>query len=220
MKVIGFSSGTVGRPGNVDRMVRVILEKSGHQPEFVKLTDLVFSGCKGCSWLCAGPQVCQLEDDLKPYYQKIKEADALVVGCAVHGGNPDAMILSFLERFYGYRHVVSTLQNKPVIGVVCGYRRTEAAAEQLRGKLRNQNLLALVEYQSSSPPCLRCGRHRECRLGALYRMCGEAVRTMTITDESFHQWEDDPDVVMAIEEAAAKLKSILDQSESDKIIAA
>ena len=48
MKVIGFSAGSVGREGNVDRMVKAILDKSGHDAEFVKLTDLNFSGCKGC----------------------------------------------------------------------------------------------------------------------------------------------------------------------------
>ncbi len=30
MKVIGFSAGSVGREGNVDRMVKAILQKSGH----------------------------------------------------------------------------------------------------------------------------------------------------------------------------------------------
>ena len=38
MKVIGFSAGSVGREGNVDRMVKAVLEKSGHEYEFVKLT--------------------------------------------------------------------------------------------------------------------------------------------------------------------------------------
>ena len=37
-----------------------------------------YSGCKGCVHLCAKPQVCLLEDDLLPYYQKIKKADAVV----------------------------------------------------------------------------------------------------------------------------------------------
>ena len=63
MKVIGFSAGSVGREGNVDRMVKAILDKSHHDVEFVKLTDLTFSGCKGCVQLCASPQVCKLEDD-------------------------------------------------------------------------------------------------------------------------------------------------------------
>jgi multimeric flavodoxin WrbA len=83
MRVIGFSSGVVYREGNVDRMVKAILEKSGHEHEFVKLTNLTYSPCKGCVELCAEPQVCQLEDDLYPYYHKIKEADAVVVGSPV-----------------------------------------------------------------------------------------------------------------------------------------
>ena len=70
MKVIGFSAGSVGRDGNIDRMVKAILDKSGHDVEFVKLTDLSFSGCKGCVQLCARPQICTLADDAQPYYEK------------------------------------------------------------------------------------------------------------------------------------------------------
>ena len=208
MKVIGFSSGTVGRLGNVDRMVKEIMEKSGHEYEFIKLTDLVYSGCKGCSWLCAKPQVCMLEDDLFPYYQKIKQADAVVIGSAVHGGGVSADTLAFLERFYGYNHVTRTIRNKPFIGVVCGYRTTEAAAEQLRRKLARFKLLYTVEYRSSMPPCVRCGRHRECSIGGLYRMLGESTHCMDITPELFHRWEDDPEAKTAVEVAGAKLQAI------------
>ena len=63
MNVIGFSAGCVGRDGNIDRMVKAILDKSGHEVEFVKLADLSYSGCKGCVQLCARPQVCMLADD-------------------------------------------------------------------------------------------------------------------------------------------------------------
>jgi multimeric flavodoxin WrbA len=62
MKVIGFSSGAIGWDSNVDRMVKAIMEKSGYESEFVKLTDLNYSACKSCSWLCAKPQKCMLED--------------------------------------------------------------------------------------------------------------------------------------------------------------
>lgn len=105
MNVIGFSSGGVGRESNADRMVRAILEKSGHDTEFVKLTELNYSGCKGCVQLCAGPQVCRLEDDLLPYYQKLKEADAVVLGSPIYFGTINATMLAFVERFFGYRHV-------------------------------------------------------------------------------------------------------------------
>jgi len=84
VKIIGFSAGSTGREGNVDRMVKAVLEKSGHEFEFVKLTDMNFSGCKGCVQLCANPQVCKLEDDALPYYQKVKDADAVVIGTPVY----------------------------------------------------------------------------------------------------------------------------------------
>ena len=52
MKVIGFSSGSVGREGNVDRMVQSILEKSGHETEYIKQSPVhdkcnysLFSSC-------------------------------------------------------------------------------------------------------------------------------------------------------------------------------
>ena len=208
MKIIGFSSGTVGRLGNADRMVKEIMEESGHEYEFVKLTDLVFSGCKGCSWLCSKPQICTLEDNLLPYYQKIKQADAVVVGSTVHGGGITADTLAFLERFYGYNHVERTIQNKPFIGVVCGYRTTETAAKQLSRTLGRYQLLDMVEYQSSTPPCFRCGRHQECNIGGLYRMLGEASHSINITPEVFHKWEDDPEAKAAVEVAAAKLKNL------------
>ncbi len=62
MKIIGFSAGVIGHKTNVDRMVKAIMEETGHETEFVKLTDLDFSTCKGCVQLCATPGVCRLED--------------------------------------------------------------------------------------------------------------------------------------------------------------
>lgn len=86
MSIIGFSSGGTGRQSNADRLVQAILDESGHTTEFVKLTDLDYSACRGCAWLCAGPQVCMLDDDLLPYYQKLREADAVVLGTSVYFG--------------------------------------------------------------------------------------------------------------------------------------
>ena len=98
MKDIGFSAGSVGRDGNVDRMVKAIVDKSGGEGEFVKLADLNYSGCRGCVQLCARPRVCMMEDDATEYYQKIKEADAVVVGTPVFFDTAAAMMWAFLSR--------------------------------------------------------------------------------------------------------------------------
>ena len=100
MKIIGFSAGVVGRDSNVDRIVKEILDETGYDAEFVKLTDVDYSACKGCVWLCAGPEVCRLEDDLLPYYQKVKEANAVVLGSPIHFGTISATMSAFVSRLW------------------------------------------------------------------------------------------------------------------------
>jgi multimeric flavodoxin WrbA len=210
MEVIGFSAGSVGREGNVDRMVKAILDKSGHEIEFVKLTDLIFSGCKGCVQLCAGPQVCKLKDDVQPYYQKIKEADAVIIGTPVYMDTVSSTAWAFLERFYGYRHRSIPIAGKPFVTVVGGAMTIDAAQESLRKLLAifEVDVISSIKFKSSVPPCFKCGHHKDCEIGALYMMHGDAGKEVTITQEMFTRWEDDSETVAAIHVAAEKLKNI------------
>jgi len=210
MKIIGFSAGSVGREGNVDRMVRAILEKSGHEVEFVKLADLNYSGCKGCVQLCAKPQVCKLEDDAQPYYQKVKEADAVVIGTPVYFDTITSMIWAFIERFFGYRHVDIPIAGKPFVLVVGGAMMLDSAVAQLHKVLGafEVDVLDTVRFQSKVPPCFKCGRHRECEIGGAYKMFGDAAKELKITKQMFTRWEDDSEVAAAVDAAAGKLKNI------------
>jgi len=210
MSIIGFSSGGTGRMGNTDRLVRAILERSGRPYDYVKLTDLTFSGCKGCSDLCAPDRVCRLQDEATPYYQAIKEADAVVLGSPVYSGSINGIANSFIERFFGYRHVTPAIQGKPFVLAVCGYRRIEQAVEQLQRKLKFNGIdvIDTVTYLSEGPPCLICGRHQECSIGGLYSMIGDEAHMLELTPEWFHAWEDDPEVVRAVAAAAAKLRDL------------
>ncbi len=210
MKVVGFSAGSVGREGNIDRMVEAILEKSGHEVEFVKLADLNYSGCKGCVQLCAKPQVCRLDDDAQPYYQKVKEADAVVIGTPVYFDAMTSMVWAFIERFFGYRHVDIPIAGKPFVLVVGGAMRLDSAVEQLHKALGmfEVNVIDTVKYQSKIPPCFKCGRHKECEIGGLYNMLGDAAKELTITKEMFTRWEDDSGTAAAVDAAAEKLKNI------------
>jgi NAD(P)H-dependent FMN reductase len=210
MKVIGFSAGSVGREGNTDRIVKAILEKSGHDVEFVKLTDLNFSGCKGCVQLCARPQVCKLEDDAQPFYEKIMEADAVVIGTPVYIDNITATVRAFIERFYGYRHVEIQIAGKPVVTVVSGAMMLDSAVEQFHKMLGvfDVDMIDTVIFTSKVPPCFKCGRHKECKIGGAYMMLGDAAKELTITKEMFTRWEDDSTVAAAVDAAAEKLKSI------------
>lgn len=208
MKIIGFSAGVVGRDSNVDRMVKAIMEKTDYESEFVKLTDLNYSACKGCVWLCARPQVCQLEDDLFPYYQKVKEADAVVLGSPIHMATVNATMLSFISRFWGYRHVSIPIAKKPFILALCGGGNPRTSEEDFRRALRPYavSIVDVVSYYSRIPPCYSCGRHQECVIGGAYQIWGDEARTLTITPELFSRWEDRPETVAQIEAAAEKLQ--------------
>ena len=210
MKVIGFSAGSAGREGNIDRMVKAVLEKSGHEVEFVKLADLNYSGCKGCVQLCAKPQVCRLEDDAQPYYQKVKEADAVVIGTPVYFDTMTSMAWAFVERFFGYRHVDIPIAGKPFVTVVGGAMMLDSAVEQLHKVLSmfEVNVLDTVRFHSKVPPCFKCGRHKECEIGGLYMMLGDPAKELTITKEMFTRWEDDSATAAAVDAAAEKLKNI------------
>ena len=211
MNVIGFSSGGTGRPSNTDRLVQAILDKSSHSTEFVKLTDLNYSACKGCVWLCAGPQVCMLDDDLLPYYRKLREADAVVLGTSVYFGKVNAAMRSFVERFFGYRHVDITIARKPfVLAISGGSRELDDVEKQFREMLQPfaVNVLDVVKYCSSVPPCFSCGRHKECRIGGLYGALGKAAHTLDIQPDFFRRWEDMPETSTAVESAGEMLRNL------------
>ncbi|MHC4405489.1 MAG: flavodoxin family protein [Planctomycetota bacterium] len=210
MKVIGFSAGSVGREGNIDRMVKAILEKSGHEVEFVKLADLDYSGCKGCVQLCAKPQVCKLEDDVQPYYEKIKQADAVVIGTPVYFDTITATVWAFIERFFGYRHVDIPIAGKPFVLVVGGALMLDSAVNQLHKVLGEfeVNVVDTVRFLSKVPPCFKCGRHRECEIGGMYMMLGDEAKELRVTKQMFTRWEDNSGVAAAVDAAAEKLKNI------------
>ncbi len=210
MKVIGFSSGNVGRIGNTDRMVKAILEKSGDETEFVKLADLNYSACKGCVHLCASPQVCKLDDDLLPYYQKLKEADAVVLGSPMYFGRINAGMMAFMERFFGYRHVTIPIAHKPFALAVLGCGSEQQKGEKAFGDYLSAfrvRIVGSVGYKTTIYPCYDCKRHKECVIGGFYRAEGKASHETDITPDLFNCWEDDPATLAAVDSTAAKLRA-------------
>jgi multimeric flavodoxin WrbA len=208
MKIIGFSAGVIGHNSNVDRMVKAIMEASGHETEFVKLTELDFSACKGCVWLCATPEVCRLEDALLPYYQKVKEADAVVLGSPVHFSTISATMLAFISRLWGFRHVNFALKDKPFILAVSGGEEPRRAPDDFRKALEpfQVKVLDSVQFCSKIPPCFKCGRHHECRIGGAYHWMGPKARELKIVPELFQKWENCSETVAKVGEAGEKLK--------------
>ena len=125
-------------------------------------------------------------------------------------------MVAFNSRLWAFRHVTIPIKNKPFVlalsGAVDG--KTDNAAEDFQRALRPYlvNILDVVQYTSQVPPCYSCGRHQECSIGGAYRIWGEKAHTLTITQELFRKWEDDPETVARIKAAGKKLGDALSKT--------
>ena len=110
----------------------------------------------------------------------------------------DGLVAGFTARDpYAWLHTGGALQ-------------LDSAVRQLRNALAhfNVDVLDTVRYSSKVPPCFKCGLHRECEIGGMYMMLGEAAKEVKITQDMFTRWEDHCEVAAAVDAAAEKLKNL------------
>ena len=104
MKVMAFN-GSPRKKWNTITLLENALQgakSAGAETELVQLYDLKFSGCISC-FSCKKLSrkedgVCAVEDDLSPVLNRVKGADALIVGTPVYYGSESAATRAFLER--------------------------------------------------------------------------------------------------------------------------
>jgi len=211
MAILGFSSSPI-KGGNVDRMVQALLEKSGKTTEFVNLPELSYGPCRACAHLCAGDNLCDLEDDLKPLYSRIVAAEAIVLGTPSYFYNMNSVMAIFLERLWAFRHIRFPLERKPFAVVsVGGLGDPEKAIEavKLRMTAYRANFIGSVGFVSEIVPCFTCGYGLTCKVGSLYKVYGEeGQKNLKITKDLFQKWEDSPETVAKIKELGEKLAAL------------
>ncbi|MCF8049726.1 MAG: flavodoxin family protein [Desulfobacterales bacterium] len=209
MTLLGFSASAV-KNGNVDRMVRAVLEKSAEPYEFVRLSELAYSPCRACPHQCAKDNLCTLDDDLKPYYPKILAADALVLGTPVYFDSMNGFMSVFLERLWSFRHCRFPLEGKPFVVVSTGDKQdaAELAIEAVKRRMiaYRASFVGSVSFGSTIFPCYTCGYGHRCKVGGFFERYGEeGIRTLKITPDLFKRWEDFPEIASGIDRLAEKI---------------
>ena len=111
MTIIGISGSPVPK-SNTDRALRIALDATGEETEFIKLSDYTYQACRACLG-CEETNVCVLKDDATALAQKIRYADALIVAGYPPYGYLDGRTKSFLERLWCLRHKHGFLRGKP-----------------------------------------------------------------------------------------------------------
>ena len=100
MKVLGINSSARKDGNTAILMNRVfdILHKAGIETELVQLAGQVLEPCKAC-WACGGQENCAHQrDGFQEIFEKMKEADGILLGSPVYSANVSANMQALLER--------------------------------------------------------------------------------------------------------------------------
>jgi multimeric flavodoxin WrbA len=214
MAIIGISGSPIS-DSNTDRMVEAILERSGRETRFLKLSKVKFGSCRACAHNCATTAMCGVKDGLHPYLAEIRDAEALVIGSPNHHGTMTAWMFSFFSRLWCFLHENKTLKDLPVVFVSTGIDPIPdgGPATFKAGFVKEHafNILGHIYYQSLTPPCFTCLRGDVCQWGGLWRMVGrdvEALKQFKITPDKFHRWEDDKPLADDVEKYGRMLSEL------------
>ena len=113
MEVIAIN-GSPRKKWNTAMMLEKALEgaaSKGAQTSLIHLYDLNYKGCISC-FSCKKRNgksygKCAVNDDLTPVFNKIEEADALILGSPIYFGDVTGALRSFMERQLFQYHVYS-----------------------------------------------------------------------------------------------------------------
>jgi len=191
--VLGISGSPV-KNSNTDRLVNAILEATGQDTEFVKLSRINVRPCFACKQ-CVPDNICKVPDDFQALAEKIKAARALVIGAYPPYGQIDGFTKALLERFWSFRHVNNLLKGKLCATVLTGIdpRAMDAINQALATEMRDYENMELVGQLSvqGNLPCLTCGEGDECEMSGLQLMYGPDAKT---TDIAYTRVEDQAQV--------------------------
>ena len=114
MKVIGFN-GSPRERGNTEFLVKTALDqlrKQGFETELIRLGDKNIEQCSGC-YSCVANKECSITDDFAQIFQKMIEADGIILGSPVYHASIPPKLKALLDRagFLG-RWVVNDMKSE------------------------------------------------------------------------------------------------------------
>lgn len=189
-QVIGFSGSPI-KNSNTDRMVQAVLNNTGLETEFIKLSQCKVQPCIACLG-CTKDNVCKVKDDFQEIAEKVKHAGAIVVGGYPPYGTVDGFTKAFLERLFSLRHQNGLNRGKLAVTVVTGIGRgapgLDEASDQISLALTMEGMEVLGQLKViGNPECMVCGFGQSCAMSALPWIFGDDTE---VTPEKFCQVED------------------------------
>ncbi len=215
-KILGISGSPV-KNSNTDRLVKIVLEASGLEAEFIKLSETNIRGCLACLE-CAGDNICKQNDDFKELGPKIRKAQALVVGGYAPYGSVDSFTKAFLERLFSQRHRVGLNRGKLAVVITTGIGRgrqgIQEANEQIVRALHREGIEVIGRLGAiGNPPCLSCGFGESCSMSSIpFVFKGDSM----ITPDKFTRVEDQSELLKQAKELGRLLGVLINDRQVHK----
>jgi multimeric flavodoxin WrbA len=126
MMVVAFN-GSPRKGGNTEFLLRTALaeiEKAGIETELIQVGGQVMHGCKACGWCRkSGERRCVIDSDpLNIYLEKMREADAILLGSPTYFADLTAEMKALIDRAGYVMRPNSELQRKLGAAVVAARR--------------------------------------------------------------------------------------------------
>lgn len=194
-RIIGISGSPIPN-SNTDRIIQTVLEASGLPFEFVKLSKIMVRPCLGCL-KCTSDNRCKVPDDFPRLAEKMRAADALVIGGHTPYRTVDAFTKAFLERLFSLRHRLGLNRGKLAViittGIGRGRRGIDEANAIINEALEAEGMQVVGRLKVlGNPPCLICGYGATCPMSSLPVVFGEGARpgpeALTCVEDQTEVW--------------------------------
>ena len=193
MKILGVSGSPI-KNSNTDRAVKTVLEATGAETEFIKLSELEIEPCRACLG-CVDTNECVIGDDGNMLAEKARQADGLVVGGYTPYSSIDGRTKAFLERLYPLRHKHGFMSGKSGVAVVtCAIPEDcegmppacESGANSIFYYMMEEgmNFLGSVKIRGNIP-CISCGYGDDCQMAGLKMIFGPEATLDTVGVNTF-----------------------------------
>lgn len=214
-QVLGISGSPIPR-SNTDRALKRVLEATGLETEFVKLSKYALEPCRACLG-CKESNVCVVKDDGQALAEKFRAARAFVLGAFTPYSSLDARTKCFMERMYCLRHQSGLNAGKigaAVITTACSPGKaglppaSEIAAQQIGFWMMEegmQNVGTMVVL--GNVPCIKCGHGDECAMSGIGMIHGEGA---TVASVGVNRFEESAESVAQAESLGRSIRAAID----------
>jgi multimeric flavodoxin WrbA len=214
MKVLGVSGSPI-RDGNTDRALKVALNATGAETEFLKLIDYTVAPCRACLG-CLRTNTCVLEDDGILLARKAREADALIIAGYTPYSSLDSRTKAFIERLYPLRHIHGFMRGKPGGAIVTcaipsGTESLPPAGDMGANAIMFYMMEEGMDFQGSvkvlgNVPCVKCGSGDSCAMSAIKLIHGPDA---TVESAGINTFEAQPAVVEQVKALGERIGNIV-----------